>query len=52
MQAIKQRGGIALVQSPDEAEWPSMPRSAIENVAVDRVLRIAEMRDEIIRLIH
>jgi two-component system, chemotaxis family, protein-glutamate methylesterase/glutaminase len=52
MQAIKQRGGIALVQSPEEAEWPSMPRSAIENVAVDRVLRIAEMRDEIVRLIH
>jgi two-component system, chemotaxis family, protein-glutamate methylesterase/glutaminase len=52
LRAIKERGGIALVQSPEEAQWPSMPRSAIENVAVDRVLRVAEMPDEIVRLTH
>lgn len=29
LKAIKEAGGIALVQSPEEAEYPEMPRSAI-----------------------
>jgi two-component system chemotaxis response regulator CheB len=41
--AIKDRGGIAIVQSPDEARYPSMPTSALEHVAVDHVLRVDEM---------
>jgi two-component system chemotaxis response regulator CheB len=40
---IKDRGGMALVQSPEEAEYPSMPQSAIEHVEVDAVLPIAAM---------
>lgn len=40
---IKDRGGIALVQSPDDAFYPSMPRSAIEHVDVDHVLPVADM---------
>jgi two-component system, chemotaxis family, protein-glutamate methylesterase/glutaminase len=32
---IKRRGGIAVVQSPDDAEWKQMPNSAIANVRVD-----------------
>jgi two-component system, chemotaxis family, protein-glutamate methylesterase/glutaminase len=43
MQAVKQRGGIAIVQDPREALYPSMPRSAIENVAVDYCLPLAEI---------
>jgi two-component system, chemotaxis family, protein-glutamate methylesterase/glutaminase len=40
---IKRRGGIAIVQDPEEAMYPSMPYNAIEHVAVDHVLRLAEM---------
>ena len=40
---IKDRGGVALVQSLDDAFYPSMPKSAIEHVAVDHVLPVAEM---------
>ncbi|HET7607103.1 MAG TPA: chemotaxis protein CheB [Gammaproteobacteria bacterium] len=41
--AIKDRGGVAVVQQPDEAEYPDMPASALANVEVDHVLRVAEM---------
>lgn len=41
--AIKQQGGVAIVQDPDEAMYSGMPRSAIENVDVDRVLPIADI---------
>lgn len=41
--AIKDRGGLAIVQDPEEAFCPSMPRSAIEHVAVDHVMRLAEI---------
>jgi two-component system chemotaxis response regulator CheB len=41
--AIKDRGGIALVQSPDEAPYPSMPRSALRHVAVDETVRVDEL---------
>lgn len=40
---IKRRGGTAIVQEPSEAEAPSMPESALQNVAVDYRLAIADM---------
>jgi two-component system chemotaxis response regulator CheB len=40
---VKQRGGLALVQSLDTALYLGMPRSAIENVEVDYVLAPAAM---------
>jgi two-component system, chemotaxis family, protein-glutamate methylesterase/glutaminase len=43
LQAIKQRGGRAIVQDPAEALYPGMPRSAVENVAVDYILPLAEI---------
>jgi len=41
--AIKQLGGTAIVQDPDDALFPAMPESAIANVAVDHVLPLAEL---------
>ncbi|RPH42899.1 MAG: PAS domain S-box protein, partial [Burkholderiales bacterium] len=43
LKAIRAAGGIAYAQRPDTAEFESMPRSAIEASAVDRVLAPAEM---------
>ncbi|MEA2329517.1 MAG: two-component system, chemotaxis family, protein-glutamate methylesterase/glutaminase, partial [Thermoanaerobaculia bacterium] len=36
--AIQRRGGITIVQDPDDAAYPGMPMSAIANVDVDHVL--------------
>jgi two-component system chemotaxis response regulator CheB len=41
--AIKDRGGVAVVQQPDEAEYPDMPSSALANVEVDHVLATADI---------
>ena len=36
---IKQLGGTAIVQDPNDAMYPSMPRSALTHVKVDYCLR-------------
>ncbi len=41
--AIKDRGGVAIVQSPEEARYPSMPRSALRHVKVDYTLQLADI---------
>jgi two-component system, chemotaxis family, protein-glutamate methylesterase/glutaminase len=43
MKAIKRCGGTCIVQDPDEAEYPDMPRNALSNVKVDYCLHVAEM---------
>lgn len=48
--AIKQRGGVAVVQHPEEALYSGMPRSALENVAVDHTLGVAEIGSLLTRL--
>lgn len=45
LQAIKQRGGVAIVQDPNEAEYPSMAKSALRFVKVDYCLPLAEISD-------
>jgi two-component system chemotaxis response regulator CheB len=47
---IKRWGGIAMVQTPGEAEAPSMPQSALDNVPVDYCLPVTEMPRLMIRL--
>ena len=41
--AVKRHGGCAVVQDPDEAVAPGMPRSALAYVAVDYTLPLASM---------
>lgn len=48
--AIKERGGLAIVQDPDEAAFPGMPASALANVEVDHRLRLAEIPAVLARL--
>ena len=45
LQAIKACGGMAIVQDPDDAAYSSMPKSAIANVAVDRITSVAKIPD-------
>lgn len=40
---IKRQGGLAIVQDPEDALFPDMPRSAVKNVAVDYVLPLARI---------
>lgn len=48
---IKQRRGMALVQDPEEAEMPSMPESAIRQVAVDHVLPVEQLALKLVELV-
>lgn len=49
--AIKDRGGVAIVQDPDDALVSSMPLSAIENVHVDYQVPVSEIADLLVRLV-
>jgi two-component system, chemotaxis family, protein-glutamate methylesterase/glutaminase len=48
--AVKQRGGLALVQHPDDAVAPSMPLNAMLHVPVDHCLSLVELGPLIVRL--
>lgn len=47
--AVKEAGGLAIAQDPDEAERPEMPIGAIASGGIDRVLRLAAIADELNR---
>lgn len=47
---VKRHGGTAVVQDPGEADYPSMPRSAIANVEVDHVLPLAGIAPLLVEL--
>lgn len=51
LMAIKARGGVAIVQNPEDALYPSMPQSALDNVAIDHVVSHTELAALLERLI-
>ena len=50
--AVKRRGGLAAVQDPRTALYPSMPRSALEHVEVDYSMPLSDIGDLLKRLAH
>ncbi|MGA3186763.1 MAG: chemotaxis protein CheB [Bryobacteraceae bacterium] len=46
---IKAKGGVIVVQDPNEAEYDGMPQSAIATGLVDLVLPVAEMPEAVLR---
>src|SRR5581483_3549826 len=52
VRAVKESGGIILVQDPGEAEYPSMPRSAIATGVVYVVLPVRELAGRLMDFIR
>ena len=52
IKAVKESGGIILVQDPDEAEYGSMPRSAVATGLADLVLPVREIAGRLPELIR
>jgi aspartokinase/homoserine dehydrogenase 1 len=50
IKAMKENGGTAIVQDPDEAEYDGMPRNAIATGLVDLVLPLSEIPAQIVRI--
>jgi len=51
VRAVKESGGIILVQDPSEAEYPSMPRAAIATGIADFVLPVRELAARLVELV-
>jgi two-component system CheB/CheR fusion protein len=49
LRAVKQAGGLVLAQTPEEADYDGMPRSAIMTGDVDFVLPVAQIPDMLLR---
>jgi two-component system chemotaxis response regulator CheB len=49
---IKERGGTAIVQDPNDAEFPAMPRNALSQVSTDHIVSVGAMGPLLVRLSH
>jgi two-component system, chemotaxis family, CheB/CheR fusion protein len=49
LKAVKERGGLVIVQDPEETAFDGMPRSAIMSGGVDLVLPMAKMPQALVR---
>jgi two-component system, chemotaxis family, CheB/CheR fusion protein len=52
VRAVKEAGGIILVQNPEEAEYSSMPRSAIASGVADFILPVRDLAARLVELIR
>jgi two-component system, chemotaxis family, CheB/CheR fusion protein len=52
VKAVKEGGGLILVQDPNEAEYPSMPRSAIASGVADFILPVQEIARRLPELVQ
>lgn len=52
IKAIKDWGGVVIAQSPDEAQFSSMPSSVIGTGLVDFILRVKDMPQALIQYVH
>ena len=52
IKAVKEAGGIILVQDPEEAEYPSMPRNAVATGLADLVLPVREIAAQLPELVN
>jgi two-component system, chemotaxis family, protein-glutamate methylesterase/glutaminase len=50
--AVKRRGGVAIVQDPNEALYPGMPGSALAHVQIDYRLPLTEIGATLVQLAH
>jgi two-component system chemotaxis response regulator CheB len=50
LEAIHRSGGLTVVQDPEDAAYPDMPRSALAQVPVDHVVPLAQMSKWIAQL--
>lgn len=49
--AIKHQGGITIVQDPDDAQYSSMPQSALEHVKIDYTLPLVDIASRIVTIV-
>jgi two-component system chemotaxis response regulator CheB len=52
LQAIKARGGLAIVQDPRDASYPGMPQSAVNHVDVDLLVPLATLAEGVIAAVR
>jgi len=52
LRAIREAGGLTLVQDPASAEYDSMPRSALESATADVVAVPAELAERLLSILH
>lgn len=52
LEAIHRCGGLTMVQNPASAEFPDMPKTAIENVDIDYVVNLEDMSSVIHKIMQ
>ncbi|MBA2286637.1 MAG: chemotaxis protein CheB [Ktedonobacteraceae bacterium] len=50
LHAVKQQGGVTVIQDPTEAAWSSMPQHALEQCEVDYALPVVRLASLLIHL--